>query len=148
MLLHGQVIPSVEEVVGKEGFLDPRHQKLARELMTFWENEKKMDAQAFLNQTGDEELKNLASELLLAEESLVDADRTLRDCLRQVKLSRLRQEIQQVDEEIRQRSRQGKEDSAGPSGLRELLKRKQRLMTEQKKWSGYSAGWIQPEAAQ
>ena len=148
MLLHGQVIPSVEEVVGKEGFLDPRHQKLARELMTFWENEKKMHAQAFLNQTGDEELKNLASELLLAEESLVDADRTLRDCLRQVKLSRLRQEIQQVDEEIRQRSRQGKEDSAGPSGLRELLKRKQRLMTEQKKWSGYSAGWVQSEAAQ
>ena len=148
MLLRGQVIPAVEEVVGKEGFLDPRHQKLARELMTFWENEKKMDAQAFLNQTGDEELKNLASELLLAEESLVDADRTLRDCLRQVKLSRLRQEIQQVDEEIRQRSRQGKEDSAGPSGLRELLKRKQRLMTEQKKWSGDSAGWIQPEAAQ
>ena len=148
MLLHGQVIPSVEEVVGKEGFLDPRHQKLARELMTFWENEKKMDGQAFLSQTGDEEMKNLASELLLAEESLVDADRTLRDCLRQVKLSRLRQEIQQVDEEIRQRSRQGKEDSAGPSGLRELLKRKQRLMTEQKKWSGYSAGWVQPEAAQ
>jgi len=148
MLLRGQVIPAVEEVVGKEGFLDPRHQKLARELMSFWESEKKMDVQAFLNRAGDEELKNLASELILAEESLVDADRTLRDCLRKVKLSRLRQEIQQVDEEIRQRSRQGKEDSAGSSGLRELLKRKQRLLTEQKKWFDDSAGWVQPDAGQ
>jgi len=136
MLLRNQIIPEVLEVVGPDGFSDPRHKKLAGELMAFWEAEKKVDVPGLLFRVEDEDLKTLISELLLAEESVIDADRMLRDCLRKVKLSRVRQEIQHLDEEIRRRTREGPEASAGSSGLRELLKRKQRLIGEQKKWMG------------
>jgi len=134
MLFNSQVIPQVEEVVGKDGFADFRYQKLAREIWHFWKRKKEVDPQDFLNQVEDEELKDLVAELLLTGESLMDPDRILRDCLRKVKLSRLKQEMHQVDDEIRQRIQKGKEDSSGASGLKELLKRKQRLLGEQKKW--------------
>jgi DNA primase len=139
MLLHNQVIPVVEETVGQDSFSDPRHRKLAREIMRFWETKPKMGVQEFFTQGGDEELKDLTSELLLTEESVMDADRMLRDCIKQMKLSQVRQEIQQVDEQIRQRSQQGKEELIHSSGVKELLRRKQRLLMEQKKWMNDSA---------
>ncbi len=148
MLLRNQVIPEVKEVVGEDGFSDTRHKKLARELMTLWQTEKKVNVQELLSRVGDEDVKALISELLLAEESVLDADRMLRDCLRKVKLSRVRQEIQQVDEEIRQRTRKSQEGSAGAAGLKELLKRKQRLIVEQKKWVDDSAVGHRPDARQ
>jgi len=148
MLLRNQVIPEVKEVVGEDGFSDTRHKKLARELMTIWQTEKKVNVQELLSRVGDEDVKALISELLLAEESVLDADRMLRDCLRKVKLSRVRQEIQQVDEEIRQRTRKSQEGSAGAPGLKELLKRKQRLIVEQKKWVDDSAVGHRPDARQ
>ena len=148
MLLRGQLIPAVEEELGKEGFSDPRHQKLARELRTLWGTGEKVNIQDLLCRVGDEDLKDLISELLLQEESVIDADRMLRDCLRKVKLSRVRQEIQHVDEEIRQRSQQEKEGAASAPGLKELLKRKQRLIVEQKKWVDDSAVGRWPNAGQ
>jgi len=148
MLMRSQVIPKVEEAVGKEGFSDPRHQKLAGELLTLWETKKKIDVQEFLGRSEDEELKDLVSELLLAEERVMDEERMLRDCLRKMKLSQIHREIQLVDEEIRQRSRQAKEDPWGATGLKELLKRKQRLIVEQKKWMGDSAVGHQPNVGQ
>jgi DNA primase len=148
MLMRHQVIPAVQEVMGKEGFSDPRHKKLAGELMTLWEGEKKLDVQELFRRVGDDQVKDLISELLLAEESVIDADRMLQDCLRKVKLSRIHQDIQHVDEEIRQRSQQGKESPSGAPGLKELLKRKQRLIAEQKKWVDDSAVGHRPNAGQ
>jgi DNA primase len=148
MLLRNQVIQEVQGVVRPDGFSDPRHKKLAQELMALWETDKKVNVQELLSRVGDEDLKALISELLLAEESVIDADRMLRDCLRKVRLSRVRQEIQHVDEEIRQRTREGQEGSAGTSGLKELLKRKQRLIVEQKKWVDDSSVGDRPDARQ
>jgi hypothetical protein len=148
MLMRHQVIPAVQEVMGKEGFSDPRHKKLAGELMTLWEGEKKLDVQELFRRVGDDHVKDLISELLLGEESVIDADRMLQDCLRKVKLSRIHQDIQHVDEEIRQRSQQGKESPSGAPGLKELLKRKQRLIAEQKKWVDDSAIGHRPNAGQ
>jgi DNA primase len=148
MLMRHQVIPAVQEVMGKEGFSDPRHKKLAGELMTLWEDEKKLDVQELFRRVGDENLKDLISELLLGEESVIDVDRMLQDCLRKVKLSRIRQDIQHVDEEIRERSQQGKESPSDAPGLKELLKRKQRLIVEQKKWVDDSAVGHRPDAGQ
>jgi len=148
MLLRNQVIQEVQGVVRPDGFSDPRHKKLAQELMALWETDKKVNVQELLSRVGDEDLKALISELLLAEESVIDADRMLRDCLRKVRLSRVRQEIQLVDEEIRQRTREGQEGSSGTSGLKELLKRKQRLIVEQKKWVDDSSVGDRPDARQ
>jgi DNA primase len=148
MLMRPQVIPAVQEVMGKEGFSDPRHKKLADELTNLWEGEKKLDVQELFLRVGEENSKDLISELLLAEESVIDADRMLQDCLRKVKLSRIRQDIQHVDEEIRQRSQQGKETPSGAPGLKELLKRKQRLIVEQKKWVDDAAVGHRPNARQ
>jgi hypothetical protein len=64
-----------------------------------------------------------------------------------VKLSRVYQEIQQVDKEIRERSHRMPGGSSGPVGLKELLKRKQRLILEQKKWIDDSALGPRPNAA-
>jgi DNA primase len=139
MLMRAEVIPEVEEELGREGFSDPLHQKVAREIKALFKTGEKVNVQDLLCQVGDEEVKDFISELLLQEERVIDADRMLRDCLRKVKLSRVRQEIQHVDEEIRQRSQQEKGGPAGASGLKELLKRKQRLIVEQKKWVDDSA---------
>jgi DNA primase len=148
MVLNPSAIRRVKEVVGREDFSDPRHQKLARRLMDLREGEETFDVQGFLSGTDEEDLRDLVSELLLEEERIVDSNRMLEDCLRKVKLSRVRQEIQRVDEEIRQRTRQNQEEPWGASGLRELLKRKQRLILEQKKWTEGAAGGLQPNVGQ
>ena len=135
MLLHGSFIPVVEETLGLEGFSDLRYRKLGKELMTCWHDFQEVDVAKLLLQA-EEENKNLLSELLLEEERLMDAERMFQDCLRKVKTSRVLKEIQQLDEEIRQRSQQAKGGSAGASGLKELLTRKHRLVMEQKKWMG------------
>jgi len=77
----------------------------------------------------------------------MDADRMFQDCLRKMKVTRVRAEIHQVDEEIRQRSLLAKQDPAGASGLKELLKRKQRLVMEQKKWMGRASAGEPPAGA-
>jgi DNA primase len=136
MLLDPSAIPRIQEVVGKEGFSDLRNQKLVRKLLALKERGEAIDPQRFLSGEEEEDLRDLVSELLLGEESLLDPERMLEDCLRMVKISRIRQEIQQVDEEIRQRSRQEKDAPWSVPGLKELLKRKQRLILEQKRWSG------------
>jgi hypothetical protein len=144
MLTLPRSIPQVGKALGQEGFSDPRYQKLGQLLLGRWEAEGTLDLQKFFDQVAQEDLKALASELLLAEASVVDADRMLHDCLRELKLSRLRQEIQRVDEEIRQRSRIKKEDPWETQGLKELLKRKQRLITEQKHWIDEAARGLRP----
>jgi hypothetical protein len=136
MLLHNSYIPIAEEELDFEGFSDPRYRKVGRELIACWKTHKEVDVAKLLLQTEEEDIKNLISELLLEEERVIDSDRMFQDCLRKMKISRVLQEIHRVDEEIRQRSRQAKQSSAGTSGLKELLKRKQRLMVERKKWMG------------
>lgn len=145
MLLKPTVISRVEEGMGKEGFSDLRHQKLARKLLELGRGREEMNIQEFLSGTEEEDLRDLVSELLLEEESLVDPDRMMEDCLRKVKLSRIQQEIQRVDEEIRQRSRERKGEPWGVPGLKELLKRKQRLLLEQKRWRGETPGRLQAQ---
>jgi hypothetical protein len=131
--------------VGKEGFSDLRNQKLALKLLDLKERDQTIDPQRFLSGEEEEDLKDLVSELLLGEESLLDPERMLEDCLRKVKLSRIRQEIQQVDEEIHQRSRQEKDAPWNVPGLKELIKRKQRLILEQRRWSGGPAEPVLPQ---
>ena len=144
MLMNPSAIPRVEEVMGRDGFSDLRHQKLARKLMDLWETGEEFDIQGVLSGAEEGDLRDLISELLLEEESVTDANRMLEDCLRKVKVSRVRQEIQQVDEEIRRRSRQNQEGPWGAQGLKELLKRKQRLILEQKKWIDDASGLPSP----
>jgi DNA primase len=135
LILHSSFIPRIEEGIGSEGFSDPRYQKLSRELFRLWQTERKFDVHKFLSQIVDEEMKDLISELMLMGESITDPERMVSDCLRKVKLAHVHQEIVQVDAEIRQRSQKEVESPEGGSGLKELLKRKQRLILEQKKWT-------------
>ncbi len=145
MLQNPAVISRVQEAMGKEGFSDLGHQKLAGKLLGLGEGVEEIDIQELLNGTEEEDLRNLVSELLLEEESLMDPGRMLEDCLRKVRLSRIRQEIQRVDEEIRERSRERKDEPWGVPGLKELLKRKQRLLLEQKRWMGETPGRLQAQ---
>jgi DNA primase len=145
MLLDSQAVSRVREVVGLEGFTDLRHQKLVQKLLDLREKGQEVDPQGFLAGVEEEDLRDLVSELLLEEESVLDPDRMLEDCLRKVRLSRIRQEIREVDEEIRQRSRQEKNETWNVPGLKELLTRKQRLILEQKKWTAEPAGGWQPQ---
>ena len=145
MLLNPAVISRVQEAMGKEGFSDLRHQKLARKLLELGGGREEIDIQEFLSGTEEEDLRDLVSELLLEEERLLDPDRMLEDCLRSVKLSRIRQEIRRVDEEIRERSRERKDEPWGVPGLKELLMRKQRLLLEQKRWMGETPGRLQAQ---
>jgi AraC-like DNA-binding protein len=145
MLLNPAVISRVQEAMGKEGFSDLRHQKLARKLLELGGGREEIDIQEFLSGTEEEDLRDLVSELLLEEERLLDPDRMLEDCLRSVKLSRIRQEIQRVDEEIRERSRERKDEPWGIPGLKELLMRKQRLLLEQRRWMGETPGRLQAQ---
>ena len=112
--------------------------------MDLRETGEEFDVQGFLSGAEEGDLRDLVSELLLEEESVMDSNRMLEDCLRKVKLSRVRQEIQRVDEEIRQRSRQNQEKPWGAQGLKELLKRKQRLILEQKRWIDDASGLSSP----
>jgi replicative DNA helicase len=144
MLLDPLAVSQVREVMGLEGFSDLRHQKLVGRLLDLWEKGEEWDPQGFLGRVEEEDLRDLVSELLLEEGSVLDPQRMLEDCLRQVKLSRVRQEIREVDEEIRQRSQQEKNEPWNVPGLKELLKRKQRLILEQKRWTAEPAGALPP----
>jgi DNA primase len=147
MLLHPGYLPVVEETLGPEGLSDPRYRKVARELARYGTGRREGDVAGLLLHLEDEDSKNLVAELLLEEERIVDADRMFQDCLRKMKVSRVQKEIHQVDQEIRQRSQLAKENPAGASGLKELLKRKQRLVMEQKKWMGRSSAGDPPAGA-
>ncbi|MCX5907806.1 MAG: DNA primase [Deltaproteobacteria bacterium] len=148
MLTHPEYIPVVIAGMGSERFSSARGQGLASALHSLRENgDGPGNAQALLDRLRDEELKGLTAELLVTEESLIEPERTLKDCLRKVKLSRVYREIQRVDEEIRERSHRMPGGSSGPVGLKELLKRKQRLILEQKKWVDDSALGPRPNAA-
>ncbi|MGE5253761.1 MAG: DNA primase [Planctomycetaceae bacterium] len=140
MLLDPLAVPRVREVMGLEEFSDLRHQKLAHRFFDFWGKGTELDPQEFLGRVEEEDLRDLVSELLLDEGSVLDPRRMLEDCLRKVKLSRIRQEIREVDEEIQRRSRQEKNEPWNVPGLKELLKRKQRLILEQKRWTAETAG--------
>lgn len=144
MLLDPPAVSRVREVMGLEGFSDPRHQKLARSLLELGERGEEVDAQEFLGRVEEDDLRGLVSELLLEEGSVLDPGRMLEDALRKGKLLQIRQEIREVDEEIRQRSRQEKNDPWSVPGLKELLKRKQRLLLEQKRWTAEPAGVLPP----
>ncbi|HEX7373232.1 MAG TPA: hypothetical protein VF372_10440, partial [Thermodesulfobacteriota bacterium] len=144
MLLDPLAVSRVREVMGLEGFSDLRHQKLVGRLLDLWEKGEEWDPQGFLGRVEEEDLRDLVSELLLEEGSVLDPRRMLEDCLRKVKLFRVRQEIREVDEEIRQRSRQEKNEPWNVPGLKELLKRKQRLIQEQKRWTAEPAGALPP----
>jgi DNA primase len=144
MLLDPLAVSRVREVMGLEGFSDPRHQKLARRLLDLWEKGEELDPQEFLVRVEEDDLRGLVSELLLEEGSVLDPGRMLEDALRKGKIFQIRQQIREVDEEIRQRSRNEKNDPWNVPGLKELLKRKQRLILEQKKWSAEPAGALPP----
>ena len=147
MLLNPGYVPVVEETLGPEGLSDPRYRKVARELERYGKGRQGGDVAGLLLQLEEEDSKNLVAELLLEEERVVDADRMFQDCLRKTRVSRVQKEIRQVDEEIRQRSQLAKGNPAGASGLKELLKRKQRLVMEQKKWMGRSSAGDPPAGA-
>jgi DNA primase len=140
MLLDILAVSRVREVMGLEGFSDPRHQKLARKLLDLWEKGEELEPQEFLGRVEEDDLRGLVSELLLEEGSVLDPGRMLEDALRKGKLFQIRREIREVDEEIRQRSQQEKNDPWNVPGLKELLKRKQRLILEQKRWTAEPAG--------
>ena len=144
MLLDPLAVSRVREVMGLEGFSDLRHQKLVGRLLDLYEKGEEWDPQGFLGRVEEEDLRDLVSELLLEEGSVLDPGRMLEDCLRQVKLFRVRQEIREVDEEIRRRSPQEKNEPWNVPGLKELLKRKQRLIQEQKRWTAEPAGALPP----
>ncbi len=139
MLNRSDFIPVVAKDIGLEGFSIPRYQRLARELLRLWETEREWNAEKLISLLPEEELRSLVAELILTEESLIDPERMLKDCLRQWKLFRVRLEIKRVDEEIRARTKEGKGAPSTVTGLKELLKRKQRLIGEQKKWFDESA---------
>ncbi len=146
MLLNGDVVPKVQEVLGSEGFSSPLYRTLGREIAGLWQAAGEVDPQALLSRVAQEEVKSLISELLLEEECIVDPGRMLSDCLRQFRLNRILKEIKSVDDEIRQRS-QAKGEPAATSGLQELLRRKLRLKAEQKKWMESAFGLQPPGGA-
>jgi DNA primase len=146
ILLFPRFVPEVREIVEADGLSDVRYRRVAREILAYGKANPRGDVSGLLLNL-EEEGKNLVAELLLEEERVVDPDRMFRDCLGKMQATRILREIQQVDEEIRQRSLLAKENPAGASGLKELLKRKQRLVLEQKKWMGRpSAGDSAAEA--
>jgi DNA primase len=138
ILLYPRFIPEAREIVEADGLSDVRYRRVAREALAYAKANPQGDISGLLLNL-EEEAKNLVAELLLEEERVVDPDRMFRDCLGKMQATRVLREIQQVDEEIRQRSLLAKENPAGASGLKELLKRKQRLVLEQKKWMGRSS---------
>lgn len=139
MLKCSHFIPVVVKEMGAENFSIPRYQRLARELLRLWQMKTDWELQKIMGLLPEEEMRSLVAELLLTEESLIEPERMLKDCLRQWRLLRVRREIQRVDEEIRERSRMEAAGSSAVTGLKELLKRKQRLIVEQKKWVDESA---------
>lgn len=142
MVLNPRYMPAVEEELGPEALTDPRYRKVARELALLGAGRKDGDPASLLLLLEDEDSKSLVAELILEEERITDAERMFQDCLRKIRLGRVQNEIRQVDEEIRRRSLSTGQNPEGASGLRELLKRKQRLVMEQKKWIGRSSAGI------
>ncbi|HSR10414.1 MAG TPA: DNA primase [Thermodesulfobacteriota bacterium] len=149
MLLGPLAVTRVKEVIGTDGFSDLRHRKLAGKLVDLHNGGEDLDCRSILDRVDEDDLRDLISELLLEEGALVDPERMLEDCVRKMRISRVQGEIREVDEEIRRRSRDNnKEEPWEVQGLKELLKRKQRLIAEQKKWRDGAAGTISPEVKQ
>ena len=69
----------------RTGFPTPVIRNWPGRFMLSGKSRRRWNVQELLSRVGDEDIKDLTSELLLTEESVIDADRMLRDCLRQSK---------------------------------------------------------------
>ena len=65
MLINPSAIPRVKEVMGRDGFSDLRHQKLARKLTDLWETGGEFDVQSVLSVAEEEDLSDLISEVIV-----------------------------------------------------------------------------------
>lgn len=126
MLLKDEVNHKIQEEAIIEEFTNKLYQKIGFLLLDTFNREGRVDPVKVVNLLEDGSARNLVSQLLLQEERIIDAKKTLENCINKIRINKVDKEIKVIDLKIKEA--QEKKDEAH---LREFLVSRQELKIKQ-----------------
>jgi DNA primase len=132
MLLKDQTVARIKESSIIKDFTNRELQRLGDYLLEIYHNQGKIDPLKVMDLVKDENLRCLLSKLVLTEESsIIDAPRTLEDCIRKIRLNKIQKEIERINSEMKIVQEKRDDDIIS---IHELLVKRQNLLAEEKRF--------------
>ena len=129
MLLRSEVIHNIREEGIIEDFTDRQYKKIGMLILDVFKKEDTLDSAEIINLLEDESSRSLVSQLLMQEESIVDAQKTMNNCVSKIRMNLVVEEIKALDQKIGKA--QAEKDEAL---LREFLTSRQELKDRQRSY--------------
>ena len=129
MLLRDDVVHTIQEEGIIEEFTNAGYRQIGLLFLDFFNKEGKLEFIKIINLLEDESSRGLVSQLILEEESILDVDKTLENCICKIRLNKIKHEIRILDQRIKEA--QERKDEAL---WREFLVSRQELMAKQRNY--------------
>ncbi|MFH2013147.1 MAG: DNA primase [Pseudomonadota bacterium] len=101
MLLSNEVTPKIKEEAIVEEFMNKQYKELGLLLLEEFNRQGRIDPAKIVNSLENENARGLVSHLLLQEESIVDVNKTLEDCINRIRENKVEEEIKILDTKIK-----------------------------------------------
>ncbi|MDY7033726.1 MAG: DNA primase [Thermodesulfobacteriota bacterium] len=127
MLLRDDVVHTIREEGIIEEFTNTSYRHIGLLFLDVFNKEGKLEPIKIINLLEDESSRGLVSQFLLEEESILDVDKTLENCICKIRMNKVRHEIRVLDQRIKEAQKR-KDDVR----WREFLVSRQKLMDKQR----------------
>lgn len=138
MLLKDEVMHKIQGGAIIEEFTNKRYREIGLLFLDVFNREGWVDSIKVINLLEDEDSRSLVSQLLLEEESIVDSQKTLENCIYKVRMNRMKEEKKMLDLKIKEAQERKDE-----THLREFMISRQELMKKEK---DYRQAFLNPNA--
>jgi hypothetical protein len=138
MLLKDEVMHKIQGGAIIEEFTNKRYREIGLLFLDVFNREGWVDSIKVINLLEDEDSRSLVSQLLLEEESIVDSQKTLENCIYKVRMNRMKEEKKILDLKIKEAQERKDE-----THLREFMISRQELMKKEK---DYRQAFLNPNA--
>jgi len=130
MLFFNQTVPIIKDSLIIESFRDEDLKKLGNSLLEIYHYQGKIDPSMATDRIEDDNLRSLLSRHIFSEKScIIDATKTLEDCIHKIKLNRIRREIKIINSEMNTVQAKGENQDIP---VQDLLAKRQNLLVEEK----------------
>ncbi len=127
MLLKDELVRRIEEEAIVEEFTNKRYREIGLLILDMLNREGRVYSTRIINLMGDEGSKSLVSRLLLEQESIVDVQKTLDNCIYKVRMNKIKEERKILNRKIREAHERKDEKH-----LREHMISRQELINREK----------------
>ncbi len=127
MLLKDELVRRIEEEAIVEEFTNKLYREIGLLVLDMFNREGLVDSTRIINLMGDEGSRSLVSRLLLEQESIVDVQKTLDNCIYKVRMNKIKEERKILNRKIREAHEKKDEKH-----LREHMISRQELINREK----------------